>query len=121
MTMELRLSVAQVAASWGCSKTHVYNLMKRGELSFTRIGDLYRLRREDIEAYERRGEAQQPKPDPEPATAPRQTQSVSLNGENYPPGFLAGMAIRARRDAAARAAKLEAECRSEQSKARSGS
>jgi excisionase family DNA binding protein len=102
MTLDLRLSVAQVAASWGCSKKHVYNLVNRGELPAIRIGDLYRFRREDIEAYERRGEAQQPKPEPAPVPAPRQTQTVTLNGQNYPPGYLAGMRERARRDASSR-------------------
>jgi excisionase family DNA binding protein len=40
-------SVPQVAARWGCSARHVYDLVARGELGHLRIGALIRVRLED--------------------------------------------------------------------------
>ena len=52
--MQLAFSVAQIAARWGVSNRHVYDLCNRGELGHLRIGGLIRIRQEDQQAYEAR-------------------------------------------------------------------
>ena len=47
-------SVARLAAAWGVSTRHVYDLCARGELGHLRIGNLIRIRQADREAYEAR-------------------------------------------------------------------
>ncbi len=98
-----RVSVSQLAKWWGCSPTHVYNLAASGKLQAVYVGSLIRFRREDIEAYERRGQerptpalAAPPSPPP-PAPASR----VAALDHPVRRGFLAGQRIaRQRRDAA---------------------
>ena len=58
--LEQRLSVAQLAAMWGCSRQHVYNLVARNELAHVRVGNLLRFRLQDVHAYE---EAKCPAPE----------------------------------------------------------
>jgi excisionase family DNA binding protein len=44
-----------LARRWLCSERHVVNMIKRGELPYNRLGGkLYRIRRSDVEEYERR-------------------------------------------------------------------
>jgi excisionase family DNA binding protein len=50
----VRMSVAQVAARWSCSRQHIYNMVNRGELPAFRIGTLTRLREEDVIEHEDR-------------------------------------------------------------------
>ena len=50
---ERRLTAQDVAQIWGCSDQHVYDLCKAGELNHVRIGRLIRIRRQDVEDYER--------------------------------------------------------------------
>ncbi|RFD20121.1 DNA-binding protein [Komagataeibacter melaceti] len=59
-----RLRIADVASAWGCSHQHVRNLIKRGELPAIRIGSLFRIRPDDVEAYENREECQKAPPAP---------------------------------------------------------
>src|SRR5215470_11069378 len=47
-------SVAQVAAQLGVSTRLVYDLCSRGELGHLKVGNLIRVRRTDLEAYEHR-------------------------------------------------------------------
>ena len=54
MQIEPRLSVAQLAKTWGVSRQHVYNLIDGGDLHAIRIGSLIRIRPEDVEEYENR-------------------------------------------------------------------
>ena len=49
---ENRLSVAQLAELWGCSRQHIYNLVARQELAAIRVGNLVRFRQADVQAYE---------------------------------------------------------------------
>ncbi|MEG3348366.1 helix-turn-helix domain-containing protein [Novacetimonas sp. GS1] len=53
-----RLRIADVASTWGCSHQHVRNLIKRGELPAIRIGSLFRIRPDDVVAYENREKCQ---------------------------------------------------------------
>lgn len=73
--MKSRLSVAQLADTWGVSRQHVYNLIERGELQAVRIGALVRIRPEDVEAYECRDRKQTDQPIPSPSAAPAITSS----------------------------------------------
>ena len=54
MDIEPRLSVAQLAELWGCSRQHVYSLIEQGHLRAVRIGSLIRLRPDDVREYETR-------------------------------------------------------------------
>lgn len=45
-------SARQVAARWGVSSRHIYDLCARCKLGHLRIGGLIRIRLEDLEAYE---------------------------------------------------------------------
>lgn len=45
-------SVPQVAARWGVSSRHIYDLCARSELGHLRIGNLIRVRASDLEEYE---------------------------------------------------------------------
>jgi excisionase family DNA binding protein len=68
----VRMSVSQVAARWGCSRQHIYNMIRRGELPAFRVGSLYRLKAEDVIAHEER-QIHAPVPPPtEPAQRPAQ-------------------------------------------------
>lgn len=53
MVPERRLTAQDVAEIWGCSDQHVYDLCRTGELNHIRIGRLIRIRRQDVEDYER--------------------------------------------------------------------
>lgn len=88
-----RLSVAQLATLWGCSRQHVYNLLDAGKLNCIRIGDLIRFRREDIEEYERTCQPAQPTPLPSvaPATTSRGGKAADRNG------YRAALLLRAKR------------------------
>lgn len=48
------LSVLQLAHRWQCSRQHIYNLIRRGDLPALRLGTLVRIRRADMDAYEAR-------------------------------------------------------------------
>jgi excisionase family DNA binding protein len=61
--VERRMSVAQVAERWCCSRQHIYNLINRGELPAFKAGSLIRLRMEDVIAHETR-QCEAPKPEP---------------------------------------------------------
>ena len=54
MKIEPRLSVAQLALTWGVSRQHIYNLIENGSLRAIKIGNLIRVRPEDIAEYEAR-------------------------------------------------------------------
>jgi excisionase family DNA binding protein len=54
MEIEPRLSVAQLAQLWGCSRQHVYSLIEKGHLRAVRIGSLIRLRPDDVRDFETR-------------------------------------------------------------------
>ena len=45
-------SVPQVAARWEVSPRHIYDLCAQGKLGYLRVGNLIRVRAEDIAAYE---------------------------------------------------------------------
>ena len=45
-------SVQTLAERWGCSRRHVTNLIRRGELRAFRVGALLRITPEVVEAYE---------------------------------------------------------------------
>ena len=45
-------SVASLAERWGCSKRHITNMVKRGELRGFRVGALLRFTPGEVEAYE---------------------------------------------------------------------
>lgn len=66
-----RLRIADVASAWGCSHQHVRNLIKRGELPAIRIGSLFRIRPDDVEAYENREECQKAPPHLQPRSPER--------------------------------------------------
>jgi excisionase family DNA binding protein len=51
---QVRMSVSQVAERWGCSRQHIYNMIKRGELPAFRVRSLYRLKAEDVITHEER-------------------------------------------------------------------
>lgn len=92
-----RLSVAQVASLWQCSPKHVYNLIDRGELRAIKLGNLVRLRAEDVEAYECRDLAPKLRPIPSNDEAP---PTPSVGGTvSGPAGFRAGLQIGQRRNA----------------------
>lgn len=52
------LSTTEAAAIIGCSKTHVINLVKRGDLPATRVGNRRRILRTVAEAYRDRMRAE---------------------------------------------------------------
>ncbi len=85
-TLELRLSIPQVAKLWGCSDRHVRNLVTRGELQALRIGSLIRFTQEMITKYETRQASQvieMPDPMPyRPATPKRPAPAIP--GMNSP-------------------------------------
>src|ERR1700689_1243700 len=96
--MPIRLTVKQVAEMWACSPKHVYNLVARGELAAIYVGDLVRLRPEDIEEFERcHGQKALPPPIPSPSVA----EPIASNGGTARPhaGSLAARAMLARRNA----------------------
>lgn len=64
--MEQRLSVAQLAQAWGCSRQHIYNLIEEGKLRSVRIGTLIRIRPEDAKEYECRDQDPTARPSPSP-------------------------------------------------------
>lgn len=74
--MERRLSVAQLAQAWGCSRQHVYNLIEEGKLRSVRIGSLIRIRPEDAREYECRDQEQTARPSP----SPRETAVTTFSG-----------------------------------------
>lgn len=88
MIEPLRMSVAQVAIRWGCSRKHVYNLVHRGELPALYIGELIRFRREDVEAYENR--SLEPKSN---LSAPERKPHEAPGMGNKSPGYLAGLKV----------------------------
>jgi excisionase family DNA binding protein len=92
-----RLSVAQVAATWQCSPKHVYNLINRGELRAIKLGELVRLRPEDVEAYECRDLA----PKSHPIASNDEAIPIPSAGgmETGPAGFRAGLRISGKRNA----------------------
>jgi excisionase family DNA binding protein len=47
-------SAQRLAATWGVSARHIYDLCASGELGHLRIGSLIRIRQADKEAYEAR-------------------------------------------------------------------
>lgn len=86
-----RMSVAQLADLWGCSRQHVYNLVARNEVSVVRVGSLLRFRMEDVRAYEEaRATAAKPSPVDPPPAAPRPRYEATYGSA----GFLAGQAAR---------------------------
>jgi excisionase family DNA binding protein len=102
---ERRISVAQLADLWGCSRQHVYNLVARQEIAAIRVGNLIRFRPQDVDAYEEsKCRAHEPKSPPIPSpNAQRATvrSATMSSGGNAAPhaGFLAAQAILRRRAA----------------------
>jgi len=47
----LLLAPENAAQLLGCGRTHVYTLLRRGELKSIRVGRLRRIPRSEIEAY----------------------------------------------------------------------
>jgi excisionase family DNA binding protein len=93
----LRLSVAQLAEMWGCSKNHVYNVVNRGELPCIRVGTLLRFRREDVEAYENRDrEPVLPAPKPEVAVPPQAPRLGNVSARGYAARLRAAQRMRER-------------------------
>lgn len=45
-------SVAQLAERWGCSEGHLYGLIRAHELNAFKIGQLLRIRAEEVERIE---------------------------------------------------------------------
>ena len=45
-------SIATLAERWGCSRRHVSNLIRKGALQSFRVGNLLRVRPEEVERYE---------------------------------------------------------------------
>ena len=78
--IERRLSVAQVAELWGCTRSHVYALIASGKLGHVRIGSLIRLRPSDIEAFEA-AQCRAPDPNDQPIHSPAVgTAGISSGG-----------------------------------------
>ncbi len=75
MEIEPRLTVAQLAAIWDCSKQHIYNLIQKGDLPAVRIGSLIRLRPDDVSEYR---EAPMPRP-----RAEQPKYSLARRGKRY--------------------------------------
>ena len=48
---ERMLKAAEVAELLNISRAHVYNLMKRGELPFVKVGESLRVRPKDLARY----------------------------------------------------------------------
>ncbi|NBW15013.1 MAG: DNA-binding protein [Caulobacteraceae bacterium] len=46
------LTPADLATRWACSKRHVVNLIRRGQLTAFRVGRLVRVRPEEVNRYE---------------------------------------------------------------------
>ncbi|WP_308721482.1 helix-turn-helix domain-containing protein [Komagataeibacter xylinus] len=80
---EKRLRIADVATAWGCSHQHVRNLIKRGELPAIRIGSLFRIRPDDVVAYENREKCQTDQPRP---TASQSETVISTPSGGIPSG-----------------------------------
>ncbi|MBU0726413.1 MAG: helix-turn-helix domain-containing protein [Alphaproteobacteria bacterium] len=62
-----------LAERWGCSHQHIRDLVRTGKLPAFRVGRLIRVRREDVETFERPQveiEAAAPPPPPRPAVIP---------------------------------------------------
>jgi excisionase family DNA binding protein len=89
---QVRMSVAQVAARWGWSRQHIYNMVNRGELPAFRIGTLTRLREEDVIEHEDRQCTPMPM---EPIQGPAQPARQRAGTPMYP-GYLAGLQSLAR-------------------------
>src|SRR5665213_2968487 len=98
VSIEPRLSVAQLARTWGVSRQHVYNLIDKGDLRVLRIGSLIRIRPEDVEEYEgRQCQAQNHR---DPLThSPSGMADTMFNGgrKDGLTGFHAGQRIKASR------------------------
>src|SRR6185312_7309843 len=45
-------SAAQLAERWGCSTTHIHNLIRKEQLQAFKIGTLIRIRKEEVERVE---------------------------------------------------------------------
>jgi excisionase family DNA binding protein len=82
-----RMSVAQVAERWGCSRQHIYNLINRGTLPTFRIGSLIRLREEDVTQYEDL-QLQAAPVAPEPVSVTRIVPQASISSAHL--GYWAG-------------------------------
>lgn len=78
-----------LAERWGCSATQVRTLIKSGKLSAFRIGSLYRIRLEAVEAFE-----SQASPEPsakkadEPSNIPSDSASLPKRLIRLPSGRL---------------------------------
>jgi excisionase family DNA binding protein len=79
MEIEKRIRVAEQARIWGVTPQHVYNLIRDGRLPHIRIGNVIRLRAEDVADYENR-----PWQDPEPSHQP----STSRPSQDAAPPFI---------------------------------
>lgn len=92
MIIEKRLSITDLAKAWQCSRQHIYNLIRDGELEPVRIGKLTRFRPQDIAEYEARQKQgtehcqdleQSDLPSPSPGEA---SGSMSSGGNEAPSG-----------------------------------
>lgn len=72
--------VADVANRWACSNQTIHNLIRRGDLPAIRIGALYRLRPDDVLAYENRECPDQNQPSPNTASPTVMAFSTSSGG-----------------------------------------
>lgn len=75
------LEPADVAERWKCSPEHVRRQCKSGQLAAMKLGRVWRIKPEAVEAYERRHTSEPAAPEPAPVRkeAPV-TASVSLDG-----------------------------------------
>jgi excisionase family DNA binding protein len=71
-------TVQQLAARWGCHRSHVYRMIERGELAVFRIGNLARIPAAEVERIEC------------PAPVSRQN-SLSPSSDSERDGPLSGM------------------------------
>ena len=100
--IEPRLSVKQLAATWGCSRQHIYTLVDSGRLGCFRLGGMLRFRPEDVQAYEAacRAQNQTGRPTPSPSAATPEAPTT-FNGGKAPEhaGYHAALRTRAKRAA----------------------
>jgi len=98
LTNNTRLSVAQLAEHWECSRQHIYNLEARGDIVAMRVGSLLRFRREDVQLYEEQ-QCRVPAAISPPTPSRSATLAITSNGGKpaRPAGFLAGQASLRRR------------------------
>ena len=84
MKIEPRMSVAQLAKTWGVSRQTIYNLIEAGALRVVRVGKLIRIRPDDLEEYERR-QCQDREPNSPPSPSPGAVAGITSSGGRMAP------------------------------------